>query len=51
MDFASKIYFYNRASKGAATPDTKIKITVKMPNMKVFYEYFRDLVETLVHSK
>jgi len=34
MDYASK-NFYNRPSKGSATPEGKLKVTVKVPNMKV----------------
>ena len=51
MDCASKLFLINRASKGGATPESKLKVTLKMPNIKVFYKNFRDLEEDQVHSK
>lgn len=35
LGYASNINFNIRPSGGKASPETKTKITVKMPNMKV----------------
>ena len=52
MVFVSKNIFNFRQSKPGASPELKTKITVKMPNIKVYNKNKnRDLVDTQVLSK